>query len=97
MHHEQCLWAIHSLDFGTLGNLLDAWQTEGCDPAWMTRKAALLIETNRNDDAVQLLNRALLSIRENPGDDRSLAGPSREGWALWLALPFEQEFGGATK
>ena len=63
----------------------------------MTRKAALLIETNRNDNAVQLLNRALLSIRENPGDDRSVAGYSREGWALWLALPFEQEFGGPSE
>lgn len=97
MHHEQCLWTIYSLDFETLGNLLDAWQTEGCDPAWMIRKAALLIETNRNDDAVQHLNRALSSIRGNPGDDRSVAGPSREGWALWLALPFEQEFGGSSE
>ena len=94
MHHEQCLWAISSLDFETLEKLLGAWQTEGCDPAWMLRKAALLIETNRNDDAVQLLNRALSTIRENLGDDRSVAGYSREGWALWLALPFEQEFGG---
>ena len=97
IHHEQCLWAIYSLDFETLGNLLDAWLTEGCDPAWLIRKAALLIETNRNDDAAQLLNRALSSIRENPGDDHSVAGYSREGWALWLALPLEREFGGASK
>ena len=97
IHHEQCLWAIYSLDFETLRNLLDAWQTEGCDPVWMIRKAALLIETNRNDDAVQLLNHALSIIRENLGDDSSVAGPSREGWALWLALPFEQEFGGPSE
>ena len=97
MHHEQCLWVIYSLDFEKLEKLLEAWQIEGCDPAWMIRKAALLIETNRNDDAVQLLNRALSTIRENPGDDRSVAGPSREGWALWLALPFEREFGGSSE
>ena len=97
MHHEQCLWAIYLLDFETLGNLLDTWQTEGCDPVWMLRKAALLIETNRHDDAVQLLNRALSTIRENPGDDRSVAGPSREGWALWLALPFEHRSGEEVK
>ncbi len=97
MHHEQCLWAIYSLDFETLEKLLGAWQTEGCDPVWMIRKAALLIETNRNDDAVQLLNRALFTIRENPGDDRSVAGPSREGWALWLALLFKKEFGGPSE
>ena len=93
MHHEQCLWAIYSLDFETLENLLGAWQTEGCDPVWMLRKAALLIETNRNDDAVQLLNHAFSAIRENSGDGRSVAGSSREGWALWLTLPFEREFG----
>ena len=97
IHHEQCLWAIYSLDFEELEKLLRAWQTEGCDPVWMLRKAALLIETNRNDDAIQMLNRALSTIRENPGDGRSVAGPSREGWALWLALPFEREFGEPSK
>ncbi len=97
MHHEKCLWAIYSLDFEALEELLGAWQTEGCDTAWMIRKTALLIETNRNDDAVQLLKRALSTIRENPGDDRSVAGPSREGWALWLTLPFDREFGGSSE
>ena len=81
----------------TLEKLLRAWQTEGCDPAWMIRKAALLIETHRNDDAVQLINRALSTIRENHGDDRSVVGPSCEGWALWLALPFERESGGPSE
>ena len=93
MHHEKCLWAIYALDFEPLEELLDAWQTEGCDPVWMLRKVALLIETNRNDDAVQLLDHAFSAIRENSGDGRSVAGPSREGWALWLTLPFEREFG----
>ena len=97
IHHEQCLWAIYSLDFEALEKLLGVWRTGGCDSVWMVRKAALLIETNRNDDAVQLINRALTTIRENPGDDRSVAGPSREGWALWLALPFEKEFGGSSE
>ncbi len=97
MHHEQCLWAIYSLNFETLEKLLGAWQTEGYDPAWKIRKAALLIETNRNDDAFQLINRALSTIRENPGDGRSVVGPSCEGWALWLALPFEREFGGPSE
>ena len=97
MHHEQCLWAIYLLDFETLGNLLDTWQTEGCDPVWMLRKAALLIETNQNDDAVQLLNHAFSAIRENSGDGRSVAGSSREGWALWLTLPFDREFGGQSE
>ena len=89
IHHERCLWAVYSLDFEKLEDLLKDWQTENCDPVWMMRKAAILFEMNQNDDAIQLLNHALSAIRENPEDKRNLAGPSREGWALWLALAFE--------
>ena len=35
---------------------------------------------------------ALASIRENTVDPRSLANPSREGWALWSALRQEEVF-----
>ena len=86
IHHEHCLWAVYSLDFGTLDDLLKYWQTENCDPVWMMRKAALLFETGRDDEATTLANHALAIIREMPADDRSLARPSREGWALWLVL-----------
>ena len=89
IHHEQCLWAIYSMDFGALTDLLKDWPTENCDPIWMVRKAAILVETNRIDDAVGLFNRALLIIREIPDDGRNVAGPSREGWALWLAWALE--------
>ena len=97
IHHERCLWAVYSLDFEKLEDLLKDWQTENCDPVWMMRKAAILFEMNQNDDAIQLLNPALSAIRENLGDKRSLAGPSREGWALWLALAFEQGWGERDK
>ena len=93
IHHERCLWAVYSLDFEKLEDLLKDWQTENCDPVWMMRKAAILFEMNQNDDAIQLLNHALSAIRENFGDRRSLAGPSREGWALWLALASERGWG----
>ena len=89
IHHERCLWAIYSMDFETLAGLLKVWPTENCDPIWMVRKAAILVETNRIDDAVELFDRALLTIREIPDDGRSVAGPSREGWALWLAWALE--------
>ena len=55
----------------------------------MVRKAAILHEMNRIDDAAELCDRALLAIRQIPDDDRSVAGPSREGWALWLAWTLE--------
>jgi len=83
IYHERCLWAIYSMDFEDLNGLLKDWQTENCDPVWMIRKAALLTETGRNDEASKLIEYALAKIRESPVDDRSVAGPSREGWALW--------------
>ena len=87
--HERCLWAVYAMDFETLNGLLEDWQVENSDPAWMMRKAALLFETGQYDKAVKLVKDALAAIRTMPADDRSLARPSREGWALWLVLGFE--------
>ena len=84
IRHERCLWAMYSMDFEALDGLLKDWQTENCDPVWMMRKAALLFETGRQDEATALAEHALSAIREMPIGDLSLAGPSRESWALWL-------------
>ena len=88
IRHERCLWAMYSMDFEALDGLLKDWQTENCDPVWMMRKAALLFETGQRDEATKLTEHALATIREMPTDDRSVAGPSREGWALWLARSY---------
>ena len=85
IHQERCLWAMYSLDFEALDGLLKDWQTENCDSGWMLRKAALLTETGRNDEASKLIEDALAASRESPADARSVAGPSRESWALWSA------------
>ena len=84
IRHERCLWAMYSMDFGALEGLLKDWRTENCDPVWMMRKAALLFETGRHDGATELAEHALSAIRGMPIGDLSLAGPSRESWALWL-------------
>ena len=89
VHHECCLWAIYSMDFQTLEGLLAKWQTGNTDPIWMLRKAAILIETNRVDDAIQLFEKAFSQIRQIPDDDRSVAGTSRESWALLWARAYE--------
>ena len=89
IHHEHCLWAVYALDFEASEGLLKDWWTENCDPAWMMRKAAILYELNRTSDAAELFERAFLAMRQIPYDDRSLAGPSREGWALFLAWALE--------
>lgn len=95
VHHEKCLWALYALDYAELNKLVKEWRPEGCDPAWMTRKAAILVETGRDDEAVRLLNRSLSIVREAPRD-RTLASPSREGWTLWLALAFDRDFLSST-
>ena len=81
--HERCLWELWTLDHATLGERLDAWRTDQGDPAWAMRKSALLREIGRGEEANRLIERALDEIRAIPEDSRDLAGPSREGWALW--------------
>ena len=85
LHQEHCLRAICSMDFETLGNLLGDWTVTDCDPIWMIRKAALLWESNRKDEAEELVKSALSAIRAFPDEEGSVAGVSREGWALWSA------------
>lgn len=53
------------------------------------RKAALLAEAGRHEEATELIEHALATVRENPADERSVAGPSLEGWALWSAARLE--------
>ena len=89
IHHEYCLSAIYSMNFRKLPSLLKNWSPENCDPIWTVRKAAILYEINRTDEAVELCERALLAIQRIPDDGRSLAGLSREGWALWLKWALE--------
>ena len=89
IHHERCLWSALSLDFEALDGLLTDWNTENCDPMWMLRKAALLSEAGRHEEAVKLTEQAIADVRRFPVDDRSVAGPSREGWALWSTIDYE--------
>ncbi|QSB03115.1 SIR2 family protein [Methylomonas sp. EFPC1] len=97
LHYEESLWALYNFDFKKLENLVANWSPEGYDPIWMARKAAILIEINRNDEAVLLINRGLSIVRETTLHNTNLASLSREGWLLWLAMPFHRPFISATK
>ena len=90
LSYEQCLWAIYDMDFETLENMLNNWSTQNCDPIWAVRKAAILFELGHIDAASELFNSAFLAIRRTPDDPGSLAGPSREGWALFLKWSLDQ-------
>ncbi len=89
--HERCLWAIYSMDFEALVDLLGDWQTKECDPVWMIRKASLLCEIGQDDDAKKLIKTALNTIRGMSTEDHRLAAPSMEGWALWQCVADRQE------
>lgn len=93
IQHESCLWELNSLNFTKLDDLLKEWRTEDCDPIWMARKAAILVEMDRNDEAIRLLNRSLSIVREALHTmERTFESPSREGWILWQALAFEHSY-----
>ena len=85
IHHERCLWALYSLDYSSVENLIEDWHTKDCDPVWMMRKAALLFEIGDTEKARELNSRALTAIRSAPPDDNSVALQSREAWALYCA------------
>ena len=86
IRQERCLWAVYSLEFGHLNELLDRWTVDNCDPAWMLRKAALLTEARRYDESIPLVERALNALRQDPAESKSIASASREGWALASTL-----------
>ena len=89
LYQERCLQAVYSMNFEALGSLLEDWIVEDCDPIWMIRKAALLWESDQNDEAAELIKVALEAIRSIPDAEGSVAGASREGWALWSALTMD--------
>ena len=91
IQQERCLWAVYSLDFDQLNELLDGWTVENCDPAWMLRKAALLTEARRHGESASLVGRALNSLRQDAAEGRSIASASREGWALASTLTMNNQ------
>ena len=81
IRYEKCLWAIYSLDYASVGPLLENWDTTNCDPVWMMRKAAILFEIGEDEEGQTLNTLALTAARRAPLDDRNVATLSREAWA----------------
>ena len=86
LSHERCLWAVYSMDFEALEVLLQDWRVDDCDPVRMIRKAALLWESYRDDEAGEMVKRALNLIRSVRDENRGVTSASVEGWAQWSAL-----------
>ena len=90
IQHERCLWAVYSADFESLDRLLGEWRVEDCDLVWKVRKAALLWESHRDDEAGELASAALYSIRMFSRGDSDVASASREGWAMWSLFSMDK-------
>ena len=91
IRHEKCLWALFSMDFETLSQLVKEWNVEEDDPAWMTRKAAMLWELGFNREASELIRRAITKSRAQNPSGKDIASASRESWALWSDLTFDED------
>ena len=85
VQHEKCLWALNQQDYEKLEGLVGEWHPQASDPVWLLRKAALLAELGRTDDARERALGVLETVRRWPDGPESLAGVSREAWARRLA------------
>ena len=91
VEHEKCLWALNHQDFAQLNDLVGQWNPRVADPAWILRKAALLAELGRNEEARELALGVLETVRRWSDGPTSLAGVSREAWALRLSHVTEDD------
>ena len=91
VQHEKCLWALNHQDFAQLNDLVGKWNPRVADPAWILRKAALLAELGRNEEARELALGVLETVRRWSDGPTSLAGVSREAWALRLSHVTEDD------
>jgi hypothetical protein len=85
--YERCLFAFVEMDDEAAALALAQWPAKTHDVFWSVRKAAVLAELGRTEQALELCGIALAKLREGLSDTiEHISGLSREGWTLWLAL-----------
>ena len=85
VEHEKCLWALNQQDYPQLNDQVGQWNPRAPDPAWLLRKAAMLAELGRHQEARELALGVLETVRAWSDGPASLDSVSREAWALRLA------------
>jgi hypothetical protein len=91
--YERCQWSRGRLDHEILEKDLSTWNPAKSDRAWALRKAGILAEIGRDEDAVALLKDALADIRRyRRRDQDDIPALSREGWSLWLDLAYRRGY-----
>nr|WP_171015404.1 SIR2 family protein [Methylobacterium sp. L1A1] len=86
--YERCLRSISQFDYAAAEALISGWTIDG-DPFWLVRKAGLLAEIGRADEADRLSNEARVEIRRQTlkrVDD--LASWSKEAYVLLMRSAF---------
>jgi hypothetical protein len=85
VRYERILWHLQRSEYRELEAALASWDVEAADPNWGLRKAGILLEINRMDEAALFLRGAFARLRrERRRDVEDPASLSKEGWGLWL-------------
>jgi hypothetical protein len=61
--YENCLYCLFDVDLKNLDKELENWPKNTSLPFWESKRAGLLAELGKTDDAVKILNRSLSDIR----------------------------------
>lgn len=86
--YEQCLQRRANLDFAALESQVSAWQVDG-DPYWNVRRAGLLYDLGRDEEASELSVQALNEIRRRTSRGANdIPSWSRESYAMLLRSSF---------
>lgn len=83
--YERCLFALAQMDDETVDEALLSWPTSCNDTHWQVRRAGILAEIGRVNDAVPLLEQTLAVLRRgSTAAAGNIPSLSREGWILWF-------------
>src|SRR6266851_1932386 len=85
--YERCLFAFGEMDDESAILAVGQWPDKTRDSFWSVRKAAVLAEVGRTEEALDATESALASLRDGLSDvTEHIPGLSREGWAVRLAM-----------
>ncbi len=85
--YERCLFAFGEMDDASAFDATGRWPQYTRDPFWSVRRAAVLAELGRTEQALEATEATLARLRDGLSDiAEHIPGLSREGWAMWLAM-----------
>ncbi len=90
--HHRSLLALEKLDYEAVESILREWDPQHTDHIWALRKAAVLAEINRSQEARRLASDTLVSIRQGMRSDiEDIAMMSREAWCMFFLQNIQDE------